>query len=168
MPRAKQSKQKPAPAAVERFIERLGLASQGEGLPRISGRVLAYLLVSGEPCGFDELAAGLRVSRASVSTNTRLLESIGVIERVTRPGSRGDYYQLGDDPFGRLVQGAVKRLHRMRGLLADARGSFPPSLAGAAARVAEMEAFYDLQIRHAEAALVEWSTVPRKKKRSAR
>lgn len=158
------AKTKPAPPAVERFVERLGLASQAEGLPRIAGRLLAYLLVSGKPCGFDELAAGLRVSRASVSTNTRLLESIGVIERVTRPGARGDFYQLGEDPYGRLVQGAVKRLHRMRALLADARESFPPGLAEAAARLAEMEAFYDLQIRHAEAALVEWSTAARKKR----
>lgn len=164
MPTAKQN---PTPPAVERFIERLGVASQAEGLPRIAGRVLAYLLVSGRPCGFDELARGLRISRASVSTNTRLLESLGVVERVTRPGARGDFYELGEDPFGRLVQRAVRRLHRMKQLLADARQSFPASQAAAAARLAEMEAFYDLQIGHAEAALEEWHA-PGRKKRPAR
>ena len=64
-------KQKAMPPAVERFIERLGLASQAEGMPRISGRILAYLMIAGTPCGLDELADGLHVSRASVSTNTR-------------------------------------------------------------------------------------------------
>jgi DNA-binding transcriptional regulator GbsR (MarR family) len=154
---------KPSPA-VERFVERLGLASQSEGLPRISGRLLAYLMISGEPCGFDELAKALRVSRASVSTNTRVLESLGVIERVSRPGVRGDYYQLGEDPYGRLVQGALRRLHRMKDLLGDARRTFPASLADAALRVAEMEAFYELQIRHAEAAQEEWGARGRKRR----
>jgi len=161
------AKQKAMPPAVERFVERLGLASQAEGMPRIAGRILAYLMITGASCGLDELAEGLRVSRASISTNTRFLETLGVLERVTRPGSRGDYYQLGEDPYGRLVQGAVRRLHRMKELLADARRSFPASLTDATARIAEMEAFYDLQIRHAEAALGEWR-VPVGKKRSVR
>jgi DNA-binding transcriptional regulator GbsR (MarR family) len=40
----------------------------------------------------DEMAEQLQVSKASVSANARLLETIGMIERVTKPGDRRDYY----------------------------------------------------------------------------
>ena len=76
------------------FVERMGLALEADGLPRIAGRIFGLLLVSEEPRSLDELAAELRVSKASVSTNARLLEHRGVLEQVSRPADRRDYYRI--------------------------------------------------------------------------
>jgi len=84
--------------AEERFIEAMGLAHEEDRLPRIAGRLVGLLILSPEPVRFDHLAARLRVSRASISTNTRLLENMGVIQRVTRPGDRRDYFKINEEP----------------------------------------------------------------------
>ncbi|MEJ2288705.1 MAG: MarR family transcriptional regulator, partial [Deinococcales bacterium] len=76
------------------FIEEIGLAIEGQGLPRMAGRVLGALLVADPPeQSADELVATLHASRSSVSTMTRLLEGAGLIERVSRPGDRKLYYR---------------------------------------------------------------------------
>ncbi len=85
-------------AAEERFIEGMGLALEEDRLPRIAGRLVGLLIVSPRPQRFDHLAERLRVSRGSISTNTRLLENMGVIERVTRPGDRRDYFRINEQP----------------------------------------------------------------------
>ena len=59
------------------FIERMGLALESDGLPRIAGRIFGLLLVSEDARSLDDLAAELRVSKGSVSTNARLLEQRG-------------------------------------------------------------------------------------------
>ncbi len=94
-------------AAEERFIEGMGLALEEDRLPRIAGRLVGLLILSPQPLRFDRLAERLRVSRGSISTNTRLLENMGVIERVTRPGDRRDYFQINEQPG--LLQRVVDR-----------------------------------------------------------
>ena len=110
-----------ARAARERFIERMGLLAQGDGLPRIAGRLLALLVLEGGPLAFGELAERLRISRGSVSSNVRLLEGMGVVERVTRPGERGDFFQMAPDPYARLLSGVVERARRGRQTAAETR-----------------------------------------------
>ena len=56
----------------EDFIERIGVMVQGEGFPRIAGRVLATLVFDGERASFGELAEGLGVSRGSISSSVRV------------------------------------------------------------------------------------------------
>lgn len=70
-----------------RFIEQLGRLAEGEGLPRIAGRMLGSLMLNAESCSLEQLAVQLNVSRASISTNGRLLEGLGLIQRVTVPGT---------------------------------------------------------------------------------
>ena len=70
----------------ENFIERMGMIAQADGLPRIAGRIMGLIILEGGPYSFGELAKRLSVSRGSISTNTRLLENMGVIERTAKPG----------------------------------------------------------------------------------
>ena len=44
-----------------------------------------------------DLAEKLRVSKASASTNARLLEELGILAHTARPGDRRDYYQRADN-----------------------------------------------------------------------
>ncbi|MDQ3557292.1 MAG: MarR family transcriptional regulator [Gemmatimonadota bacterium] len=97
----------------EQFVEKMGLFFEADGLPRISGRVLGLLLLTPGECSLDDLAELLQVSKASVSTNTRLLDGMGIVERASRPGDRRDYYRIAHDMQGRMLE---RRIERMRGL----------------------------------------------------
>lgn len=107
----------------EQVIERMGLFFEQDGLPRIAGRLLGYLLLSVEPRSLDDLAGALRVSRSSASTDARLLERMGMVERVTVPGDRRDYYRIAPDAAARISARWLERLTRMRDLLAEALGT---------------------------------------------
>ena len=116
---------KKADAVRERFIEEQGLRSQDEGLPRIAGRMLGLLIFDGRPRSFGELATELKVSRASISTNARLLQTLGAIERTTVPGDRQDYFQLSEDPYARILDGALERAERSRLAIQKFRDALP-------------------------------------------
>ncbi|HET9983984.1 MAG TPA: MarR family transcriptional regulator [Longimicrobiales bacterium] len=99
------------------LLERMGQDFEREGLPRIAGKVIGAVLLRREALSLDELAAGLGVSKASASTNARLLERLGVLERVTRPGDRRDYYTVSPDLDVRLLEMALARLRQGRAML---------------------------------------------------
>ncbi|HEY2982391.1 MAG TPA: hypothetical protein VGJ22_14495 [Anaerolineales bacterium] len=75
-----------------RFIESMGLYFESQGVPRIGGRILGLLMVAHEPLAADDIAKILKVSRASVSTNMRLLMSSGMIEKTSILHDRTTFY----------------------------------------------------------------------------
>ena len=102
--------------AIARFIERMGLDAEGDGFPRIAGRVAGLLVASATPSSLDDIAETLQVSRASVSTNCRLLENLGIADRVSLPGDRRDYYEISKnfpDRFFEVVRAQLDRKVRI-------------------------------------------------------
>lgn len=141
----------------EEFIERMGLITQAEGLPRIAGRIMGFMIIYGGPFSFSDLTDRLKVSRSSISTNTCLLENLGVIERVARPGDRQDYFQIRPNPYVELLKGSLNRLNRARDAVVDMQQKLPTDMAGAHQRLHELGEFYiglihrtDEMIKHAK------------------
>ena len=99
------------------FVERMGLLWESEGLPRIAGRIFGYLTVQDAPCSLDDLAAALEVSKASVSTDARRLESLGLLERVSLPADRRDYYSIATDAPARVLTIKIQQLERFASAL---------------------------------------------------
>jgi biotin operon repressor len=95
---------------VQRFIEALGGYFTQYGLPRVAGRLLGLIMVADRPLTLDDMAAALGVSRASVSTNIRLVESVGFVEQVSVPKDRRDYYQCGSDPWEARMRAGIVQL----------------------------------------------------------
>jgi DNA-binding transcriptional regulator GbsR (MarR family) len=141
---------------VTRFVEQLGRLGEGEGLPRTAGRMIGLLIMDGGPLSIDTIAARLKVSRASVSTNGRLLESLGIVGRVTRPGDRRDYLQVSGDPCTSLLSVGVRRLYEMRKAVREMNLASTKAAAPVKRRLARMERFYDLAISRAESVLSTW------------
>ncbi|MGB1262571.1 MAG: GbsR/MarR family transcriptional regulator [Cognaticolwellia sp.] len=108
-------------AKPETFIEGMGVVAQADGLPRIAGRLIGVMVLEQGPFSFSDLAIKLGVSRASISTNTRLLENMGVIERTGKAGDRQDYFQLADDPYVKLLHGLVFRMNKAKKLVDSTR-----------------------------------------------
>ncbi len=97
----------------DRFIEQLGRLAEGEGLPRTAGRMMGVLMIAGAPRSIADLAARLKVSRASISTNSRLLQSLAIADLISEPGSRRDYLQISGDPCGSLLTLGLGRMQSM-------------------------------------------------------
>ena len=98
--------------ARELFIERNAIQAELGGLPRIAGRLIGIFLLDGGPISFSELAERMQASRASVSTNTRLLERLGIIERVALRGERQDFFSLRANPFALAIEQSIEQCQR--------------------------------------------------------
>ena len=124
------------------FIEKIGMITQSEGLPRIAGRVLALLLYDGERVSFGQLAQALQVSRGSISSSVRMLESQQLIKRVAKAGDRQDYFQVLDNAFANMVDASAKRARLAAADIEESLKEIPESEVGPRSRVASYAAFY--------------------------
>ncbi len=140
---------------VTRFIEQMGMSAQQDGVARIAGRLFGYFIVHGGPVSFGQLADELQISRASVSTNTRTLAAIGMLERVTMPGDRQDYYQLASSPFLRMIETYLARMRAMQQILQQADDNIPAHMEATHGRLAQMRRFYDAAVQSNEQLLKE-------------
>lgn len=129
-------------AARADFIEKIGVIAQTEGLPRIAGRILAMLLYDGERVSFRQLADALQVSRGSISSSVRILESQQLIKRVAKPGDRQDYFQVVDNAFANMVEASASRARRAAADIEESLKVIPASEMGPRARVADYAAYY--------------------------
>lgn len=77
------------------FAEEMAIAFERFGVPRGAGRLLGWLLIC-QPArqSTADLVAALGVTKGSVSSAVRLLESYGLLTRVVVPGDRSDHYEM--------------------------------------------------------------------------
>lgn len=136
----------------EDFVELMGRHLEEEGMPRIAGRLMGALILNEDPASLDDLAEQLQVSKASISSNARLLENWGVAERVTLPGDRRDFYRLSPNAEERSLQRTLERhrlmLQRLQVGRAVAAGN--PKVEG---RFESLITFIMQAIRHLEEAI---------------
>jgi DNA-binding transcriptional regulator GbsR (MarR family) len=149
--------------ASEEFIEQMGVYAQADGLSRIAGRMLGFFIMTGGPHSFSEVAEKLKVSRASISTNARILESFGSIERTSRAGDRQDYFKLAEDPFSRMLEGSMMRIQRAENLVTRTLDKLPEKERESRARLQEALDFYGIARKSTQAVINEWSSRKRGK-----
>ena len=105
------------------FLERVSRLLMDEGIPRIGGRIYGRLLLTDEALSLDDLVAELGASKGSVSSNVRLLEDRGMLELVSRPGDRKDYYRLTSDGVTGPLALMLRRLGDFRRAFADCQNA---------------------------------------------
>ncbi len=141
-----QDKAKAALEARELFIERNAIQAETSGLPRIAGRLIGIFLLDGGPISFAELAERMQASRASVSTNTRLLERLGIIERVAMRGERQDFFSLRANPFLIVLEQSIADCQRFTTYV-DELLAASPLPAEATARLQQAQDFHAVTAR---------------------
>jgi DNA-binding transcriptional regulator GbsR (MarR family) len=77
------------------FIEDISLYFEQMGLPRMAGRILGVLLVADPPeQSLNDLCEVLQASKSAISTTSRLLTEMGLIERVPSAKPRESAFQF--------------------------------------------------------------------------
>ena len=105
------------------FVEDVGLFLEEMGIPRMAGRILGWLMICNPPeQTAGQLAGVLQASKGSLSTMTRLLVQMSLVERVGVPGQRRDYFRVKSGAWPQLLRlqtQAMTGLHQVveRGLV---------------------------------------------------
>lgn len=128
------------------FIESVGIIAQNDGLTRIAGRMLALILTEGDAISFSDLAVRLQVSRGSISTNGKMLENLGAIERISKPGERQDYFRPSRQPFANMIRARCAREQQAHDMIADLRDELPGEMNQAKAGMQTLLDYYKLSI----------------------
>jgi len=132
------------------FIEEVGLMFELVGLPRMAGRILGWLLIS-EPVqqSSSHLAEVLQASKGSISTTTRLLIQIGLIERVSLPGDRRDYFQIKPHAWSQMTEQRISQISAFRKLAErglDLLKDTPPPLQKRLQEMRDIHAFLEREL----------------------
>ncbi len=99
----------------KQFVEEVGIFFEQTGMPRMAGRILGWLMISDPPHQTtDELTQTLLASKGSISTMTRLLIRIGIIERVSLPGQRRDYFRIKTGAWHQMLKDSLAQITAFR------------------------------------------------------
>jgi DNA-binding transcriptional regulator GbsR (MarR family) len=132
------------------FVEEVGLMFEMLGLPRMAGRLFGALLISDPPHQSNgELAEMLQASKGSISTMTRLLIQIGLIERISLAGDRRDYFQIKPHAWAQMTKQRMAQISAFRQLaergLAMLAGE-PPRVTGRLQEMHDVHAFLEREL----------------------
>jgi DNA-binding transcriptional regulator GbsR (MarR family) len=125
------------------LIEELSLLFEKSGMPRIAGRIVGWLVVCDPPyASIDELRHLTGASKASVSTMTRLLEHMELLERASVPGRRQILFQIRPGAWSHSQEAQIALIQRF----SDIAERIDRALAGSSrerrARVLDMRENY--------------------------
>lgn len=99
------------------YVDDFGMMFEGFGLQRMVGRSLGALLVSGESeLSAEELAEALQASRGSISSATKTLTQMGLVQRYTRRGERRDYFRVKPGAWEEMMRQEMDSIKAWRGL----------------------------------------------------
>lgn len=144
------------------YAEDFGLLFEGFGLPRMVGRVLGVLLTSGETdLSAEQLAQALQASRGSISSATRTLTGMGLVQRRTRPGERRDYFMIKPGAWDELMRRELETLSSFREM-AERGLTLVNSDVVARQNLEEMREFYAYWEKELPAMLERWEEYRKK------
>ena len=108
------------------------------------GRIFAALLIAEEPQTLNDLAATLQVSKATISLTLRQALQAELVDKVSKPGDRRDYYVVPDDIWIRTTLSQLRLLTRWKTLAAEGIEDLPKTSARAHMRLAKMIEFFEM------------------------
>lgn len=146
-----------------RYLEDFGLLFGQFGVSRMLGRVMGALMIADPPeRTAEELAEELGASRGSISSATRSLIQMGILQRWSRPGERRDYFRVKPGAWHGIMRREMEVLGSFREM-AD-RGLILLDSEDPTSRqsLEEMRDFYAYWEREMPAVLERWESESRK------
>ncbi len=100
------------------FIEDMSLFFEQMGLPRMAGRVTGVLLVCAPPeQSLSDICETLQASKSAVSTMTRLLVNIGLLEQAPSPVARRDYFRFRPGGWITFIRQRMEVIAALHGIM---------------------------------------------------
>ena len=145
--------------AQRQVVDELAMQFEQLGLSPIAGRIVAWLLIAPRPDqSSQEIADAIEVSRGSVSTQTQVLQGMGMVERFRRTGSREVYFHL----HPQLLLDMLTKQARLAGRMAEIVDQMVEEH-GATQRLDEFQSINEFIGRRVPELVQEWRRERRKK-----
>ena len=139
------------------YVESFGLFWEEAGLPRMTGRILSWLLICDPPHqSMHDLTAALQSSKSSISAGTRMLIRMGIIERVSLPGQRRDHYRIMPDTWSRVLEEKAQQFTDFRRLAEKGLSLLEGASPARRQRLEEMRDLYAFMEREYPLMLSHW------------
>jgi DNA-binding transcriptional regulator GbsR (MarR family) len=130
-------------AAELHYVEEVALGYERQGLFRMAGRVLGWLLICDPPeQTFNEIAEVLQASKGSISAAMKFLVPSGLVERISRPGDRRNYYRCRPGAWAELARDQSRLYDDFRKLAQRGLELLADAPAAQRERLQDMHDFY--------------------------
>jgi DNA-binding transcriptional regulator GbsR (MarR family) len=145
------------------FVDAAGdWVSRSYGMPRMIGRVFAWLLVCDPPeQTAAQLADALQASQGSISGATAMLVRLGLVDRLRVPGERAGRFRVREGVWDSQIQDPGA--DQARALVAQGLEALAGEPAPRRARLEEMDALYAWYQARMPSLLDEWREYKRKR-----
>jgi DNA-binding MarR family transcriptional regulator len=150
-----QDKFKKLSPELTRFIESMGLYFESSGIPRIGGRILGVLMIAHDALSADDIAKILKVSRASLSTNLRMLTASRLVEKTSVLHDRTTYYVFPDASLEQRMLAGIQSAVVFKKVTEQGLAALPAD-DSARIRMNMSIEWSDLLVEHFEEAIAEW------------
>lgn len=143
---------------IRNYVEKLTLVLEQNGLPRTAGRVLAYLLIcSPSEQSMHNLIDALGMSKSSISTSTQTLIQLKLIERISLPGERRDYYHIVPNVWHMIMISQIALTKQLKEIAVEGIDLIDKtSFNGQSDRLNEMYEFYEFWEQELPLLLERW------------
>lgn len=146
----------------KQFIEEFALLFELMALPRMAGRILGWLLICNPPHqSTGQLAEVLQASKGSISTMTRLLIQSGLVERVSLPGERRDFFCIKLGAWPALLKQRMAQITAIRELAGRGLKMLEDDEPQLVKRLKEMYEFHGFFERQFPLLIERWETEQR-------
>lgn len=99
----------------QQFIEDMGLYFEVNGLTRMAGRVIGWLLICEPPHQtMPQIIEALETSKSSVSVALSLLQQYKLVDRISLRGERKDYFRLNADLWTQAFLARANQISALR------------------------------------------------------
>ncbi len=100
---------------IDAYVEEVGLFYEGFGLPRMSGRILGYLMATqADGASFDELQNRLKASKGAISGSLTFLLGQRLVEKYMKSGDRKSYYRFSTENAFQVIDQKITAISSVR------------------------------------------------------
>lgn len=149
------------------YVEEVALYFERAGLQRMAGRIIGWLLVCDPPeQTMTQITEGLQASKSTISVALRMLVGVYLVEQITPPGERRDYYRLSPDAWNRSFRARMHQVTELRDLAARGLAVMDDVQPAQRERLEVMRDMNDFMAREFPRLLDQWEAEHRAKKDS--
>ena len=141
----------------QQFVEKISLYFEQLGFPRMGGRIFGWLLISETPqASMAELMEALQASKSSISSMTRLLIQVDLIEIASIPGVRRGYFRIRKDAWTNALKDRLTQAVTFRQLADEGLAVLKDGAPDRLRRLQEMRLMYAFLEREIPELLKRW------------